>query len=183
MANILRDVIQHGTGRAALKIGRDDLGGKTGTTNDAKDAWFAGFNGKLVAVAWVGFDQPRTLGRREYGGVAALPIWTNFMAKSLKDTPSAWVRLDKDAKEPISRDQMQIEQSENKKEYRSSPPLARPLYRPTPQEPTRSVQNDFSDLPGTSTEEQPMVPTQTQPPAMGSTPPSDGIENLINDIE
>ncbi len=56
MANILRDVILHGTGRAALKIGRDDLGGKTGTTNDAKDAWFAGFNGKLVAVAWVGFD-------------------------------------------------------------------------------------------------------------------------------
>ena len=183
MANILRDVIQHGTGRAALKIGRDDLGGKTGTTNDAKDAWFAGFNGKLVAVAWVGFDQPRTLGRREYGGVAALPIWTNFMAKSLKDTPSAWVRLDKDAKEPISRDQMQAEQSENKKEYRASPPLARPLYRPAPQVPTRSVQNDFSDLPGTSTEEHPMVPAQKQPPAMGSTTPSDGIENLINDIE
>ncbi|HEX5382995.1 MAG TPA: penicillin-binding protein PBP1a, partial [Acinetobacter sp.] len=62
MANILKDVIQHGTGRAALKIGRDDLGGKTGTTNDAKDAWFAGFNGKLVTVAWVGFDQPTTLG-------------------------------------------------------------------------------------------------------------------------
>ncbi len=69
MANILRDVIQHGTGRAALKIGRGDIGGKTGTTNDAKDAWFAGFNGKLVTVAWVGFDQPTTLGRREYGGV------------------------------------------------------------------------------------------------------------------
>ena len=95
MANILRDVILHGTGRAALKIGRDDLGGKTGTTNDAKDAWFAGFNGKLVAVAWVGFDQPTTLGRREYGGIAALPIWTNFMDQSLKNTPSAWVRLDK----------------------------------------------------------------------------------------
>jgi penicillin-binding protein 1A len=78
MANILKDVIQHGTGRAALRIGRDDLGGKTGTTNDAKDAWFAGFNGKLVTVAWVGFDQPTTLGRREYGGVAALPIWTDF---------------------------------------------------------------------------------------------------------
>ncbi len=60
MANILKDVIRHGTGRAALRIGRDDLGGKTGTTNDAKDAWFAGFNGKLVTVAWVGFDQPTT---------------------------------------------------------------------------------------------------------------------------
>ena len=191
MANILRDVIQHGTGRAAMKIGRDDLGGKTGTTNDAKDAWFAGFNGKLVAVAWVGFDQPRTLGRREYGGVAALPIWTNFMASSLKDTPSAWVRLDKDAKDPISRDKLQIQQSEDKKEYRASPPLARPLYRPAPPAPTRSTQNDFSDLPGTtsptSVEERPIVPAKKQPPAMGNNPAPqkerDGIENLINQIQ
>ena len=186
MANILRDVIQHGTGRAALKIGRDDLGGKTGTTNDAKDAWFAGFNGKLVAIAWVGFDQPRTLGRREYGGVAALPIWTNFMANSLKDTPSAWVRLDKEAKEPISRDKLQ--QGDDKKEYRASPPLARPLYRPAPPVPDRSAQNDFSDLPDSTTgEEQIMVPTQKQPPAMGSSqqnpPQRDQIENLINEIQ
>lgn len=186
MANILRDVIQHGTGRAALKIGRDDLGGKTGTTNDAKDAWFAGFNGKLVAIAWVGFDQPRTLGRREYGGVAALPIWTNFMANSLKDTPSAWVRLDKEAKEPISRDKLQ--QGDDKKEYRASPPLARPLYRPAPPVPDRSAQNDFSDLPdSTSGEEQIMVPTQKQPPTMGSSqqnpPQRDQIENLINEIQ
>jgi membrane carboxypeptidase/penicillin-binding protein len=102
MANILRDVIQHGTGRAALKIGRDDLGGKTGTTNDAKDAWFAGFNSKLVSIAWVGFDRPTTLGRREYGGIAALPIWINFMDKSLQGTASSWVQLDKNAKAPIS---------------------------------------------------------------------------------
>ena len=189
MANILRDVIQHGTGRAALKIGRDDLGGKTGTTNDAKDAWFAGFNGKLVAIAWVGFDQPRTLGRREYGGVAALPIWTNFMANSLKDTPSAWVRLDKEAKEPISRDKLQVQQGDDKKEYRASPPLARPLYRPAPPAPDRSAQNDFSDLPDSASgEEQIMVPTRKQPPAMGSTPQNpppqrDRIENLINEIQ
>lgn len=192
MANILRDVIQHGTGRAAMKIGRDDLGGKTGTTNDAKDAWFAGFNGKLVAVAWVGFDQPRTLGRREYGGVAALPIWTNFMGQSLKDTPSAWVRLDKDAKDPISRDKLQIQQSEDKKEYRASPPLARPMYRPAPPAPTRSTENDFSDLPGTTApsvgEERPITPAKKQPPAMGSNNPApqkerDGIENLINQIQ
>ena len=188
MANILRDVIQHGTGRAALKIGRDDLGGKTGTTNDAKDAWFAGFNGKLVAIAWVGFDQPRTLGRREYGGVAALPIWTNFMANSLKDTPSAWVRLDREAKEPISRDKLQLQQGDDKKEYRASPPLARPLYRPAPPVPDRSAQNDFSDLPDSSSgEEQIMVPTRKQPPAMGSSqqnpPQRDQIENLINEIQ
>ena len=188
MANILRDVIQHGTGRAALKIGRDDLGGKTGTTNDAKDAWFAGFNGKLVAIAWVGFDQPRTLGRREYGGVAALPIWTNFMANSLKDTPSAWVHFDKDAKDPISFDKLQLEKNEGQKEYRASPPLARPLYRPAPVAPTRSAQTDFSDLPDTalSDEEQIIVPAKKQPPAMGTASPQkehDGIENLINNIQ
>ncbi|RLZ10168.1 PBP1A family penicillin-binding protein [Acinetobacter sp. 2JN-4] len=191
MANILRDVIQHGTGRAALKIGRDDLGGKTGTTNNAKDAWFAGFNGKLVTITWVGFDQPRTLGRREYGGVAALPIWSNFMAKALKDTPSAWVRLDKDAKDPISHDQLQIQQSEDRKEYRASPPLARPLYRPAPPAPTRSAQSDFSDLSGTTQNgENTITPERKQPPTMDSPPQNpnsqrerDGIENLINQIQ
>lgn len=187
MANILRDVIQHGTGRAALKIGRDDLGGKTGTTNDAKDAWFAGFNSKLVAITWVGFDQPRTLGRREYGGVAALPIWTNFMAESLKDTPSAWVHFDKDAKDPISFDQLQLEKNEGQKEYRASPPLARPLYRSAPVVPARSAQTDFSDLPDTTSSdgEQIIVPAKKQPPAMGTSPSQkehDGIENLINNM-
>ena len=128
MANILRDVIVHGTGRAALKIGRDDIGGKTGTTNDAKDAWFAGFNGKLVAIAWVGFDQPTTLGRREYGGIAALPVWTSFMGKALDGTPSSWVHFDKNAKAPISREQRgQPSADQNNEEYRTSPPLARPL--------------------------------------------------------
>jgi penicillin-binding protein 1A len=91
MANILRDVIQHGTGRAALKLGRSDIGGKTGTTNDAKDAWFSGFQPNLVAVTWVGFDQPSTLGRREFGGIAALPIWSSFMEKALDQQPEAWV--------------------------------------------------------------------------------------------
>jgi penicillin-binding protein 1A len=81
--SILRDVIVRGTGRAALGLGRGDLAGKTGTTNDAKDAWFAGFGGKIVAVSWVGFDQPKTLGRMEYGGYAALPLWNGFMGPAL----------------------------------------------------------------------------------------------------
>ncbi|TCB48995.1 penicillin-binding protein PBP1a [Acinetobacter sp. ANC 4779] len=147
MANILRDVIQQGTGRAALKIGRDDIGGKTGTTNDAKDAWFAGFNGKLVTVAWVGFDQPTTLGRREYGGVAALPIWTNFMGNALKGTPAAWVHFDKNAKAPTNHNQT-VTVGETATEDRSSPPLARPLYRPAPVAPERAPERDFDDLPG-----------------------------------
>lgn len=83
MQSILRDVIVRGTGRAALALGRRDLAGKTGTTNDAKDAWFAGFGGKLVAVAWLGFDQPQTLGRVEYGGYAAVPLWNAFMGPAL----------------------------------------------------------------------------------------------------
>ena len=91
MANILRDVILHGTARSALRLGRSDIAGKTGTTNDAKDAWFAGFNPKLVAVSWVGFDQPASLGRLEYGGYAALPLWNSFMDYALADIPEQWI--------------------------------------------------------------------------------------------
>ncbi|QQN39141.1 penicillin-binding protein PBP1a [Acinetobacter sp. CS-2] len=176
MANILRDVIQHGTGRAALRIGRDDIGGKTGTTNDAKDAWFAGFNGKLVTVAWVGFDQPTTLGRREYGGVAALPIWTNFMGNALKGTPAAWVHFDKNAKAPANRNQT-ITIGEPVQTDRSSPPLARPLYRPAPAAPVRAPESDFDDLPG----EEILVPNNANPPDMqkqNSKP--DALDNLID---
>ncbi|MBI1451871.1 MULTISPECIES: penicillin-binding protein PBP1a [Acinetobacter] len=182
MANILRDVIQHGTGRAALKIGRNDLGGKTGTTNDAKDAWFAGFNGKLVSIAWVGFDQPTTLGRREYGGVAALPIWTNFMENALKGTPEAWVRLDKNAKLPVQRDQANPNKEANKQD-RAAPALAQPLYRPAPVAPRPTVQNDFEDLPG----DQPLVPNQTKPPALNNNPPpkqgGDALDHLIQQVQ
>lgn len=197
MANILRDVIVHGTGRAALKIGRSDIGGKTGTTNDAKDAWFAGFNGKLVTIAWVGFDKPSTLGRREYGGIAALPIWTNFMGKALEGTPSAWVHFDKNAKDPISREQRGHVATEDtsqakKDEYRTSPPLARPIYRPAPVAPARNPSNDFDDLPGESNDvEKILNPTRQAPPAMNNRPqattprqePHDSLESLINEVQ
>ncbi|NOQ80425.1 MAG: PBP1A family penicillin-binding protein [Gammaproteobacteria bacterium] len=87
MTTIMRDVITHGTGRKALKLGRKDLAGKTGTTNDQLDAWFSGFNRQVMATAWVGFDTPRSLGRLEFGGTAALPMWMKFMEVALKDTP------------------------------------------------------------------------------------------------
>ena len=190
MANILHDVIAHGTGRAALKIGRNDLGGKTGTTNDAKDAWFAGFNGKLVAITWVGFDQPMTLGRREYGGVAALPVWVNFMTKSLQGTPEAWVHFDENAKAPISREQRgQLQVESQKQDYRASPPLARPLYRPAPVVvPPRSSSSDFDDL---IDNEKALSPSTNTPPAINQNNPStrkesnnrDSLENLINQVE
>ena len=86
--SILRDVIKRGTGRRALSLGRTDLAGKTGTTNDQRDAWFNGFHPSLVAVAWVGLDNSKPLGNKETGGRAALPIWIDFMKEALKDTPN-----------------------------------------------------------------------------------------------
>ncbi|PCJ47707.1 MAG: peptidase [Moraxellaceae bacterium] len=85
--SMLKDVIKRGTGRRALSLKRRDIGGKTGTTNDQKDAWFSGFNPDLVTTVWVGFDSPKTLGKREYGGTAALPIWIEYMGEALKDFP------------------------------------------------------------------------------------------------
>lgn len=85
--SILRDVIKHGTGRRALVLQRDDLAGKTGTTNGPTDAWFAGYGGGLVSTAWVGFDQYQPLGRNEYGGSAALPIWIEYMREALRNQP------------------------------------------------------------------------------------------------
>ena len=98
MADILRDVVQRGTAVRAKALGRDDIGGKTGTTNEAKDAWFAGFHPTNATVVWMGFDQPATMGRREYGGVAALPVWMDFMKAQLADTPRQWVSIDNRSK-------------------------------------------------------------------------------------
>jgi len=87
MNSLLRDVVRYGTGKKAMSLGRQDLAGKTGTTNDQVDAWFNGFSPNLVAISWVGFDSPRTLGRYETGGRAALPMWMSFMEKALKGVP------------------------------------------------------------------------------------------------
>lgn len=87
MTTMMQDVIRQGTGRRALRLGRSDLSGKTGTTNDQRDAWFSGFNPAVVTTAWVGFDTPRPLGRRETGAGAALPIWIDYMEAALKGVP------------------------------------------------------------------------------------------------
>jgi penicillin-binding protein 1A len=87
--SVLRSVIQTGTGTRAQVLKRDDLAGKTGTTNDANDAWFAGYHPKLAAVVWVGYDQPRRLGERETGGGLALPIWIDYMSRALAGVPAA----------------------------------------------------------------------------------------------
>jgi penicillin-binding protein 1A len=84
MNSMMRDVINHGTATRARRLGRNDLAGKTGTTNDQRDAWFNGFNRSLVAIAWVGFDSSKPLGRGEVGGRAALPAWMYFMEEALQ---------------------------------------------------------------------------------------------------
>jgi penicillin-binding protein 1A len=87
MDSMLRDVARIGTAARATVLKRADVAGKTGTTNDSHDAWFAGYAGGLVAVSWMGFDQPRSLGDRETGGGLALPIWLAYMTTALKDRP------------------------------------------------------------------------------------------------
>ncbi|WP_136417063.1 penicillin-binding protein 1A [Herbaspirillum sp. ST 5-3] len=104
MDTMLRDVVNSGTGYAASqRLGRHDLAGKTGTTNDAMDAWFAGYGGDIVAVSWMGYDKPRSLGGREFGGTVALPVWTDYMREALRGkgpfqraVPSGVVQVDGD---------------------------------------------------------------------------------------
>jgi len=87
VSSLLRDVVKRGTGRRALELGREDIGGKTGTTNDFRDAWFSGFGGGLAVTAWVGMDDFASLGSGELGGKAALPIWIGYMREALRDEP------------------------------------------------------------------------------------------------
>jgi penicillin-binding protein 1A len=93
MDSMMADVITRGTGRRALALGRSDLGGKTGTTNDAKDTWFNGFNRNLVATVWVGYDQERSLGEGEEGSRTAVPIWVHFMREALRGVPQVARRM------------------------------------------------------------------------------------------
>ncbi|WP_037587376.1 penicillin-binding protein 1A [Stenoxybacter acetivorans] len=89
MYRIMQDVVNHGTAARARALGRSDVAGKTGTTNDYKDAWFVGFNPNLVGAVFIGFDKPRSMGRVGYGGTIALPVWVNYMRYALKDVPTA----------------------------------------------------------------------------------------------
>ena len=85
--SMMQDVTRSGTAARAARLGRSDLAGKTGTTNEFVDAWFAGYQPALVAISWVGFDQPKTLGKNQTGSVVALPIWLGYMEQVLKELP------------------------------------------------------------------------------------------------
>jgi penicillin-binding protein 1A len=87
MDHMMQDVTRYGTAARATRLGRTDLAGKTGTTNEFVDAWFAGYQPNLVGIAWMGFDQPKSLGKNQTGSVVALPIWIGYMEKALKEIP------------------------------------------------------------------------------------------------
>jgi penicillin-binding protein 1A len=87
MNGLLQSVAQRGTGARTNQLKRTDLAGKTGTTNDSRDAWFAGYQHSLVAIAWIGYDNPRSLGDKETGGGLALPVWMDYMSRALRDVP------------------------------------------------------------------------------------------------
>lgn len=89
MVSMMQDVVREGTAVRAMQLGRHDLAGKTGTTSDSMDAWFCGFQPTVVGISWMGFDTPHSLGDKETGGGAALPIWMNYMADILKNVPEA----------------------------------------------------------------------------------------------
>ena len=93
MDSLMHDVVRSGTATRAMSLKRTDLAGKTGTTNDHVDAWFAGYQPTLVGVAWIGFDQPKKLGANETGGAAALPMWINYMQYALKGVPEMAMRM------------------------------------------------------------------------------------------
>ncbi|WP_434779681.1 penicillin-binding protein 1A [Neisseria sp. Ec49-e6-T10] len=95
MYNIMKDITRRGTAARASALGRSDIAGKTGTTNDHKDAWFVGYNPDLVAAVYVGYDRPRSLGRLGFGGTAALPVWIDYMRSALKGKPIVDVPMPK----------------------------------------------------------------------------------------
>jgi penicillin-binding protein 1A len=92
MDSMMHDVMRYGTGARAMVLGRQDLAGKSGTTNDYVDAWFNGYQPTLVTIAWVGFDQPKKLGPGETGSVTALPIWMSYMSRALRGVPEMFQR-------------------------------------------------------------------------------------------
>jgi penicillin-binding protein 1A len=113
ITSMMRDVIRSGTGHAAMQLGRRDLAGKTGTTNDYRDAWFSGFNSEIAATAWVGFDQPASLGRGEAGGRAALPIWIDYMRVALEGVPEKPLAMPEDVVKTTVHSETGLPVSEN----------------------------------------------------------------------
>ncbi len=134
MVSMMQDVVRRGTGSHAMQLGRQDLAGKTGTTSDSVDAWFCGFQPTVVGIAWIGFDQPRSLGGHETGAIAALPIWMSYMGKVLKNVPEAEYTM------PDNMDAVRINDNGRRDDngsrveyfYKENEPGAQPAPTPNP---------------------------------------------------
>lgn len=148
---MMRDVIRQGTGRRALAIGRKDLAGKTGTTNDQRDAWFTGFNADLATIAWVGFDDPRPLGDRETGARAALPMWVDYMRDSLAGVE------EKELEQPPGLVSVRIDPKTGQLANATTLDAIFEFFlsEQVPTEQTESVENIPTDITGTQTESRP----------------------------
>jgi len=137
--SMMEDVIRRGTGRNARVLGRNDLSGKTGTTNDQVDAWFSGYQHSIATTAWVGFDQPRPLGRREVGAIAALPMWIDFMRVALQNTPS------QDLPMPPGVVTVRVDPETGKRAQHGDPDAILELFREGHVPPLSDKQNDKED--------------------------------------
>lgn len=142
MAGMLRSVVMGGTATKARALGRSDIGGKTGTTNQAKDVWFAGVHPTNVAVVWMGYDDPASLGSRAFGGTLALPVWVRFMRSQLKDTPTQWVSPANIAKSEKASQTVVNITDDNESEIAKA--IEESNQNPTPD---TSLQNDMVSLP------------------------------------
>jgi penicillin-binding protein 1A len=152
MDNMMQDVTRYGTAARAARLGRADLAGKTGTTNEFVDAWFAGYQPGLVAVSWVGFDQPKTLGRNQTGGVVALPIWLGYMERVLAEYPEILRSVPEGIVAvptgPLAGESTKMVPEYFYREAVPPPEVLQPLPPPAPSQPA-----------------QPASPQQTNPPA------------------
>ncbi len=151
--SIMKDVIKQGTGRKARSLGRNDLAGKTGTTNEQRDAWFSGYNANIVATAWMGFDNPRPLGNSETGAGAALPMWIDYMRYALDGEP------ERGMVQPTQMVSVRIDSQTGKYTTANNPKAIFEIFReenapqPEPDQITNNRDNSTKNIEETITEE------------------------------
>lgn len=178
MTSILRDVVLHGTARRATALGRSDIAGKTGTTNDFKDAWFVGYTPKIVTAVYIGYDKPVNMGRGAFGGTLALPVWVDYMRFALKGkpverfkTPSGVVQRDG---ELFLREQQSTSSSVALDNSTPNPEMVQPP-KPKPAVIENDSEESLPALPDT-TGERPLTP---QNPKRGGDGGGDSIDDLF----
>jgi penicillin-binding protein 1A len=191
MTSMMQSVIRHGTAMRALRLGRADIAGKTGTTNDHYDAWFTGYSPKQVAVAWVGYDKPQSLGRTETGGAAALPIWIRYMATALRSFPDVEpvapegvnaIKID-----PVTGTRVDDDDSEGVYEYfyhENPPPDAPSFFESLFGSESENEEPDLDEAPAPSSDStfSPLLPNRA-PPAPAPVAPKPNKEPQANPLK